>query len=127
VTAPVLFTPERAATTRRLPFTVIDQAVHLLDTPAEPWGIQLEVEVAGHLDEDRLRTAVCSATAAHPMARARKVASRPALHTDEWEIAPRADHDPLRVVDCGDDDALAGQVQGHRLPPRVTPPSTTSV
>lgn len=59
---------EATATPERFPFTVIDQAVHLLDTPAEPWGIQLELGVGGHLDEDRLRSAVAMACAGHPMA-----------------------------------------------------------
>jgi len=29
------------AAPERVPFTVIDQAVHLLDTPADPWRVQL--------------------------------------------------------------------------------------
>jgi len=109
----------------RFPFSVVDEAVHLLETEAAPWSVQMELTVAGHLDEPRLRAAFARALAAHPMARARKVASRPALHTDEWEIAPRADHDPLRVVDCVDDDALAAaraELQSLAVPLAEAPP-----
>ncbi|MGI8777735.1 MAG: hypothetical protein ACR2LJ_10230, partial [Acidimicrobiales bacterium] len=109
----------------RFPFSVVDEAVHLLETEAAPWSVQMELTVEGHLDEPRLRAAFAQALAAHPMARARKVASRPALHTDEWEIAPRADHDPLRVVDCVDDDALAAtraELQSLAVPLAEAPP-----
>lgn len=36
---------------RAVPFSPIDEAVDLLDTPAEPWSIQPEIRVAGALDE----------------------------------------------------------------------------
>ncbi len=109
----------------RFPFSVVDEAVHLLETEAAPWSVQLELTVEGHLDEARLRGAFAQALGAHPMARARKVASRPALHTDQWEIAPLADHDPLRVVDCMDDDALAAaraELQSLAVPLAEAPP-----
>ncbi|CAN5486268.1 hypothetical protein BH20ACT2_BH20ACT2_14900 [soil metagenome] len=91
----------------RLPFTVIDQAVHLFDSPAEPWGVQLELALRATLDEDRLRAAIRQALARHPLARARQL---PARLTDRewcWEVAPEPEVEPLRVVDCADDDALA--------------------
>ncbi len=94
------------ATPEQLPFTVIDQAVHLLDTPAEPWGIQLELGLGGHLDEERLRTAVGLACAAHPMARARQLPARRSERTWTWDIAPSLDLDPVRVVTCMDEAAL---------------------
>ncbi|MCA1656911.1 MAG: hypothetical protein LC713_04255 [Actinobacteria bacterium] len=109
----------------RFPFSVVDEAVHLLETEAAPWSVQMELAVEGHLDEARLRGAFAQALGAHPMARARKVASRPALHTDEWEIAPLADHDPLRVVECVDDSALAttrAELQSLAVPLAEAPP-----
>ncbi len=109
----------------RFPFSVVDEAVHLLETEAAPWSVQMELAVEGHLDEARLRGAFAQALGAHPMARARKVASRPALHTDEWEIAPLADHDPLRVVECVDDGALAttrAELQSLAVPLAEAPP-----
>ena len=91
---------------RRVPFTVIDQAVHILDTPTEPWSIEFEVRLAGALDEDRLRTALQETVERHPMARARQIPARAGDRTWWWEIAPEPDVDPLRVVDCEDDRAL---------------------
>src|SRR4051812_5471938 len=96
-----------ALTDERVPLTSIDEAVHLLDTPAEPWSIQLEVRVAGTLDADRLRAAIPVALARHPMARAKLL---PARRTDKrwmWAITGAPDLDPLRVVDCADDMELA--------------------
>lgn len=96
-----------ALTDERVPFTSIDEAVHLLDTPAEPWSIQLEVRVAGALDPDRLRAAIPGALAHHPMSRAKLL---PARRTDRrwtWAITGAPDLDPLKVVDCADDAELA--------------------
>ena len=91
----------------RVPFSVVDEAVLLLDAEAAPWSIQLEARVAGRLDEHRLRSAVAEALRRHPMARARKVASRRSEHLNYWEIPDEPDWDPLRVVECPDDEALS--------------------
>ncbi len=98
---------EAAAAEQCLPFTVIDQAVHLLDTRAEPWGIQMELWLPGHLDDEQLRTAVHQAVDAHPMARARQMPARRSDRTWTWEIGSALDLDPLRVVTALDDAALA--------------------
>nr|MBA2751276.1 hypothetical protein [Actinomycetota bacterium] len=90
-----------------IPFSVVDEAVHLLDTEAAPWSIQMEVRVTATLDEARLRASLHRALEAHPMARVRKLASHPALQRNVWEIMPGADIDPVRAVDCPDDAALA--------------------
>lgn len=114
-----------ALTDERVPFTALDEAVHLLDTPAEPWSIQLEARVAGVVDADRLRAAVPVALAPHPMARARLL---PARRTDRrwtWAISPAPDLDPLRVVDCPDDDALAAarsELHSLSVPLAESPP-----
>ena len=98
----------RAATTQqRVPFSVVDEAVYLLDNEVEPWSIQLEVRVEGTLEEARLRSAVAEALARHPMARARKATSRLAERRFHWEITTQPDLDPLRVVDCSNDDDVA--------------------
>lgn len=113
------------ATPERFPFTVIDQAVHLLDTPAEPWGIQVEVGLTGHLDEERLRTAVGLACAAHPMARARLLPARRTERTWTWEVAPSLDLDPVRVVTCLDEAALArvrDELYSRQVPLVEAPP-----
>lgn len=123
--APALITPERTGRAYRLPFTVIDQAVHLLDTPAEPWTIQLEVGVPGRLDEERLRTAVHLAASCHPMARARQLPARRRDTTWWWEVAPDLDLDPVRVLTCLDDAALGAvrnEVYSRRVPLVEAPP-----
>jgi len=123
--APALITPGRAAAPERLPFTVIDQAVHLLDTPAEPWGIQLELAVGGHLDEERLRAAVRSAVGSHPMARVRLLPARGSDRTWWWEIADDLDLDPVRVVTCLDDASLGAvrdELYSRQVPLVEAPP-----
>ena len=120
-----LITPQRKASADRVPFTVIDQAVHLLDTPAEPWSIQLEIWLRGHVDEDRFRAAVRSAVAAHPMARARLLPARRSERTWWWEIAPDLDLDPVRVVTCLDDASLAAvrdELYSRQVPLVEAPP-----
>ena len=116
---------EATGTSARVPFTVIDQAVHLLDTPAEPWGIQMEVWLDGHLDDERLRLAVSQAVEAHPMARARQRPARRQERTWTWDIGPSLDLDPLRVVTCIDDAAVArfrDELYSRQVPLVESPP-----
>ena len=123
--APALITPQRAAACDRLPFTVIDQAVHVLDTPAEPWTIQMELGLAGRVDEERLRHAVRMAVTSHPMARARQLPAKRSDRTWWWEVASDFDVDPVRVVTCLDDAALAqvrNEVYSRRVPLVEAPP-----
>ena len=114
-----------ALTDERVPFTSLDEAVHLLDTPAEPWSIQLEVRVTGQLDEDRLRAAVPEALSHHPMARAKLL---PAKRTDKrwtWSITGAPDLDPLKVVDCVDDadlDRARAELHSLSVPLAESPP-----
>ncbi len=109
----------------RIPFSPVDEAVHLLDTDAAPWSVQVEIRVAGRLDEPRLRAAVSTALMSHPMARARKLASAPTAHHDRWEITHGLDIDPLRVVDCPDDQTLGttrADLQNIAVPLAESPP-----
>ncbi|MDQ3898519.1 MAG: hypothetical protein M3326_14960 [Actinomycetota bacterium] len=114
-----------ALTDERVPFTSLDEAVHLLDTPAEPWSIQLEVRVAGALDEARLRAAIPDALSHHPMARAKLL---PAKRTDKrwtWAITGVPDLDPLKVVDCADDadlDEARSELHSLSVPLAESPP-----
>jgi NRPS condensation-like uncharacterized protein len=110
---------------QRVPFSVVDEAVHLLDNEVEPWSIQLEVRVAGSLEQDRLRAAVAQALARHPMARARKATSGLAERRFLWEVTHVPDLDPFRVVECPDDDALAAarsDLQSIPIPLVESPP-----
>lgn len=96
---------QRGATS--VPLTVVDEAVHLLDSPWDPWSIQVEVGVEGRLEADRLRRALGAAVARHPMARARLAPARHRERQLRWELGRDADVDPLKVVDCPDGEALA--------------------
>jgi NRPS condensation-like uncharacterized protein len=110
---------------QRVPFSEVDEAVYLLDNEVEPWSIQLEVRVTGSLDEDRLRSSVGQALVRHPMARARKATSRLAERRFQWEITKVPDLDPVLVVDCPDDDALAAaraDLQSISIPLVESPP-----
>ena len=111
--------------TTRVPFTPLDEAVHLLDTASEPWSVQLELELSGHLEEARLRKAVAWAVDRHPMARARQVPARRTDRGYRWEIAPGADIDPLKVVDCGHEgaaDAVRAELQSLPFGLEEAPP-----
>jgi NRPS condensation-like uncharacterized protein len=113
------------ATNKTVPFSVIDQAIHLLDVPTAPWSIQLEVRVRGQLCEAQLRAAIAEALGRHPMARAAKLPSRLRARIDNWVIAPGTALDPLRVVICPDDEALAATraaLQGMSVPLTESPP-----
>jgi NRPS condensation-like uncharacterized protein len=108
-----------------LPFNAVDEAVRLLDSPSEPWSIQLELRVSGRLDESRLRAALGTALARHPMTRARQLPAGARDRHYRWEITPEPNLDPLRVVECPDDDALAGaraDLYSLRVPLAESPP-----
>jgi len=90
-----------------VPFNVADEAVHLLDSEAEPNSVHVEARVHGQLDDKRLRAAVGSAVALHPLARARRAPFQWSDHQFQWQIDTAADSDPLTVVDCRDDGDLA--------------------
>jgi len=108
-----------------IPFSVIDEAIHLLDVGTAPWSIQLEARIAGSLDEGRLRSAIGEALRHHPMARAAKLPSHLRARLDNWVITRDAALDPLRVVDCPDDeslDAMRAELQGISVPLIESPP-----
>ena len=115
----------RVESTDHVPFTVIDEAILVLDTPTEPWTIQMEVRFDGHLDEQRLRSALRKAVADHPMARARQLPAKRSDRTWTWEIVPDLDVDPVRAVTCPDDAALAvlrDQLYSRQVPLVESPP-----
>ncbi len=116
---------DEAAMPSKVPFSVIDQAIHLLDVATAPWSIQLEVRIKGHLDEARLRAAIGAGISHYPMARVRKLPSRLRSRGDNWCVESEPALDPLRVVDCPDDDALTAarsRLQGISVPLTESPP-----
>ncbi len=89
-----------------VPFNAADEAVHLLDSQAEPWSVHLEARLNGRVDDERLRSAVAAAVARHPLARARRAPFHWSDHQFQWQIDPTADADALDIVDCPDERSL---------------------
>src|SRR5205809_7579416 len=109
----------------RVAFNVIDETIWFIDRPHEPWTVQAEVRAAGRLDDERLRLAVRSALARHPMARARQAPWRFWQTGFTWEITEDAQVDALSIVDCPDDAALArvrSDLYGRPVPLMTSPP-----
>lgn len=90
----------------RIPFNCAEEGWQLIDPPDETANIQLEVRVAGVLEEEELRRAIATAVAAHPMTRARKVARRFLLRPPHWEIGEPESGGILRVIRCEDESEL---------------------
>lgn len=114
-----------AAAGERIPFTVIDEAVRLLDHPAEPWSIELELALEGRFDEARLRAALGKAASRHPMARVRVLPARRTDRTWTWEVDEAPELDPLTAVDCPAEpqlSALRDRLQSLSVPLVESPP-----
>src|SRR5947209_8189438 len=109
----------------RVAFNVIDETIWFIDRPHEPWTVQAEARAAGRLDDERLRLAVRSALARHPMARARQAPWRFWQSGFTWEITEDAQVDALSIVDCPDDAAVArvrSDLYGRPVPLATSPP-----
>jgi hypothetical protein len=91
----------------RTPCRMIEEILHSLDRPDEPFNIPVELRVSGSLDERGLREAIRTAVAAHPMTRARKVSRRILLSPARWEVGEPSAGGVLRAIDCNDESALA--------------------
>src|SRR2546428_3120644 len=101
----------------RVAFNLIDETIWFIDRPHEPWTVQAEARAAGRLDDERLRLAVRSALARHPMARARQASWRFWQTGFTWEITEAPQVEALSIVDCPDDAAV-----GLRRPDLSCPP-----
>ena len=86
---------------------LLDEGFVDIDTPREPWSIQLEVRASGKLDHARLEDALRSAVATHPMARARLRRRGLGEWRRAWEIRPELDDLPLEVVEASSSRKLA--------------------
>src|SRR5439155_175834 len=104
----------------RVAFNVIDETIWFIDRPHEPWTVQAEARAAGRLDDERLRLAVRSALARHPMARARQAPWRFWQTGFTWEITEDAQVDALSIVDCPDH-AAALLTELQRPKARIAP------
>src|SRR2546428_7712590 len=106
----------------RVAFNVIDETIWFIDRPHEPWTVQAEARAAGRLDDERLRLAVRSALARHPMARARQAPWRFWQTGFMWEITEDPQVHALSIVDCPDDAAVAqGLADLYGPPPAPAP------
>jgi NRPS condensation-like uncharacterized protein len=109
----------------RIPFAAVDEGILHLDSRDEPWSVHLEAGVDVAVDIARLRDALTTALARHPRARARLVTSRSWPRRYEWEVPAQPDVDPLDVVECADDAAVAAaraDLQSRSVPLRTSPP-----
>src|SRR2546428_6355158 len=109
----------------RVAFNVIDETIWFIDRPHEPWTVQAEARAAGRLDDGRLRLAVRSALARHPMARARQAPWHFWQTGFTWEITEDPQVDALSIVDCPDDAAVTrvrSDLYGHSVPLATSPP-----
>ena len=76
-------------------FTALEGMLCDLDTAEHPWTVQVEARVAGTVDADRLRRAVATALARHPMGLARRAPHGALDPTYRWEEAAGFDVDPV--------------------------------
>jgi NRPS condensation-like uncharacterized protein len=93
---------------------LLDELYLHLDREEEPWSVPLEMHAEGSLDDDRLREAIRTAAARHPIARARLADTRGTDVRYDWEIADELADPPLEVFSC-DDDAALGEVRERLL------------
>jgi NRPS condensation-like uncharacterized protein len=116
-----------ASATRVATLNLFDEGFVDIDTPQEPWSIQLEVRVAGALDPERLAAAAREAAAAHPMARASLRRRQIGEWRRIWTIAPELDDVPLDVLDASSPEALARARTAafSTCPPLDAPPPFT--
>jgi NRPS condensation-like uncharacterized protein len=85
---------------RRAPLDRLDEACLNLGSADEPWTVHLEARAEGRIDEVRLRTAIRSAMATHPIARARIEPWKWNALRYWWLIPDEPLQAPLIVVSC---------------------------
>ena len=109
----------------QLDFNIIDEAIHHLDVPDEPWTVHLEARLGGAVDPARLERAILLAATKHPMARAYQRKWRPWHTVYRWQIEAKLEHAPLEVVACATDEdvtATRARFQSTRCPIDAAPP-----
>lgn len=100
-----------------LRFAEFEEAIFHLERGTGPWNIQVEIGARGQLDEERMRAAVATACARHPIARARLRHWEGADRAYQWFIPDHLDVDPVSVADCPDAAALAAARTAFYSPP----------
>ena len=93
--------------------SVLDELYLHLDRKDEPWSVQLEVQVEGEVDAERLRGAIGEAAHRHPLARARLADTSAIDPRYEWEILDELEDVPLEVTRCAGDGELDAARERH--------------
>jgi NRPS condensation-like uncharacterized protein len=94
-----------------LPLTPVDELGCYVDDPLQPNNIHLEVRLDGHLDPVRLRAAVLTMLAAHPLARVRRRRWHGWHRRFHWEITGAPDVPPIDHVRWQSEEELAAHRQ----------------
>lgn len=92
--------------TSRFAFSVTDELFHHLESPDEPFGLQLDLRVSGRLDEQKLEAAAAAAMKTHPLTAVRQIPLTGGRQHYQWELVERPDEDPVLAIDCVDDAAV---------------------
>jgi NRPS condensation-like uncharacterized protein len=90
-----------------IPLNLLDELYLNLDSKTEPWNAHYELHLRTQLDIDRLASAIATAAAGHPFARARLSPWRLQDRSYAWEIVDEFDIVPLKTIVCGDEETLA--------------------
>jgi NRPS condensation-like uncharacterized protein len=98
---------DASAAPRAAKLNLFDEGFVDIDTPQDPWSIQLEVRASGALDRGRLERSLRAAAATHPMARASLRERRLGEWRRSWTIAGRLADVPLELMDASSADSLA--------------------
>jgi NRPS condensation-like uncharacterized protein len=83
----------------RRAFGLVDELNCYFDSSAEPNNVHVEFWLPGHLDPERLRTAVAAVLARQPRAAARRAASGGWRRGYAWEFPAQPDVDPVSAAD----------------------------
>ena len=82
----------------RRAFAIVDELNCYFDSAAEPNNVHVEIWLPGHLDPDRLRTAVTAMLAGQPRAGVRRARHGWWHRGYAWEFPPQADADPVSTA-----------------------------
>ena len=112
-------------TSRTAPFGILDELNCYFDSAAEPNNVHLEAWLPGHLSPEQLGTAVVTAMADVPAARARRAPGAWWRASYAWQFPLESDIDPVSVTSWRNDAELdsararflAAAPELHRSPP----------
>jgi NRPS condensation-like uncharacterized protein len=86
---------ERGAPARTLDLTPLEDAIVHSERSGSPITIELQVDLAGHLDESALRQAIHQAQRTHPLALARRQRVAALDRVQRWELVDANDVEPV--------------------------------